>query len=259
MDSLRKPFFIAALILIALVVLIEIGGVLLPATVTPSVESIRAQSPDDPEVRDALRDIIENNPNELREFARSQDKPPGLGIPYMALLDGVLLFTVVIMALSFFIPEGVHGRLQGCATCLFSLLLILGSILLIFVALALIILMITLFLAVPFGTIAYLAIYGFFDRPSAAAILSLLMLLKLAFAVCLVLANQRFLQNKGLVLLVLTSLLANVVISFLHGFVPGVLVSITDGIGACLVAVLALIWALFLLIGSIVSLLRSPT
>ena len=40
------------------------------------------------------------------------------------------------------------------------------------------------------------------------AALSLLMTLKLVFAVCLVLAHQRFLQNKGLVLIIITSFVA---------------------------------------------------
>ena len=56
-------------------------------------------------------------------------------------------------------------------------------------------LLISLLLAVPFGTIVYLAIYGFFNRGGASATLSLLMLLKIVFAVCLVVAEQRFLQK----------------------------------------------------------------
>jgi VanZ family protein len=81
--------------------------------------------------------------------------------------------------------------------------------------------------------------------------------LKLGFVVCLLLAHQRFLQNKGLVLLVLTSLLANLIIGFLHNFVPLPLVSITDAIGAIVVAILAVIWALVLLIFAIISIIKA--
>ena len=53
------------------------------------------------------------------------------------------------------------------------------------------------------------------------------------------------------------SLLGNVIITFLHGFPPGFLVSITDVIGAIIVAILAVIWAIFLLIGAIPAILAS--
>ena len=65
--------------------------------------------------------------------------------------------------------------------------------------------MVSLLLAPPFGPIAYLALWGGFDTDGATVALGLTMLLKLAFAACLVLAHQRFLQNKGLVVLVLLS------------------------------------------------------
>ena len=58
-------------------------------------------------------------------------------------------------------------------------------------------------------------------------------------------------------LLVLTSLLCNIIISFLHGLVPGFLVSITDGVGAIIVAILAIIWLLFLGIGAIIAIIKA--
>src|SRR5262249_55675388 len=124
-------------------------------------------------------------------------------------------------------------------------------------ALALLLLMFGLFVATPFGTLAYLAIWGFFDRGGAAVALSLILGLKVAFAVLLVLAQPRFLQNKGLVLLIATSLVANVAIAFLHGLVPLVMVSITDALAAVLVGVAAGIWALLALIGAVVSVARA--
>jgi hypothetical protein len=88
-------------------------------------------------------------------------------------------------------------------------------------------------------------------------LLSLVMFLKVAFCVLLVLAQPRFLQNKGLVALVLTSLVATLVVSFLHGVVPGLLVSITDTVAAIVLAVLAIVWGIVLLIGSIPSVLKA--
>ena len=124
-------------------------------------------------------------------------------------------------------------------------------------AIVLLLLMIALLLSVPFGTIAYLAIYGFFDRGGASAVLGILLFLKLAFAACLVLAQQRFLQNRGLVLLVISSLVANIVLSFLHGLVPIILVSITDAIGAIIVAACGCIWWLLALIVALPAILKS--
>lgn len=247
MDRLRKPFFIAALVCLVLAVLVELGSPLLLPTQAPNP----AEIPLDQEAQDAgvnLGAIIQ----------LQQDNPPtpGLGIPYLALLDGLLLLTLGLMGASLIIPERVHGRVQGLATLIGAIVALLAGLAMLLAAIGLLFLMVGLFTAVPFGTIAYLAVWGFFNRAGASGTLGLLMLLKVVAAVCLVLAHQRFLQNKGLVLLVLTSLLANALVSFLHGFVPIVLVSITDALGAIIVAILALIWAVVLLIGSLVSIFK---
>lgn len=117
--------------------------------------------------------------------------------------------------------------------------------------------MVSLLFSAPFGTIAYLALFGFFPRGDAAVVPSLLMFLKLAFCLFMVLAQPRFLQNKGMVLLVLTSLLLNLMLAFLHGVVPGVLVSITDAIGAIIIAIVAIIWGVVLLIGAIPAVVKA--
>jgi hypothetical protein len=221
-DSLRLPFFIVALICFILVVLGECGAL-------------------------AHRLIPVDDPG----------TPPGLGVPYLTLLDGLLLFIVVLMALPLLLPDRVHAKLQGIITLIVSLLSLLGGILLIIVALVLLMIMVSLLLAAPFGTLAYLALYGDFSTGTAQVILNLLLFLKLVGAVCLVLAHQRFLQNKGLVLLILTSLIGNLVIAFLHALVPTPLVSITDAVAAIIVAILAVIWAILLLIGSLPAIFKA--
>jgi hypothetical protein len=57
--------------------------------------------------------------------------------------------------------------------------------------------------------------------------------------------------------IVITSLVAGVIVSFLHGLVPTILVSITDAIAAIIVAILAALWAVFFLIGSIPSIVKT--
>lgn len=223
MDRLRTPFFVAAAVLIVLVFALEIGYAPLAGFLTRIL---------------------------------GEDEAPGLGVPYLALVDGFVVLTVALMGASMVIPKNVHARLQGIVTLIVAFFGCLGAIVLIFVALALLLFMIGL-LASFFGAIAYVALFGHFPRGVATAYLSLILVLKLAFAVCLVLAHQRFVTNKGLVLLVLTSLLANIIVSFLHALVPGVLVSITDALAAIVLGILAVIWALILFIGAIPAILAA--
>jgi hypothetical protein len=258
-DTLRTPFFIVAVVLIILALLLEIGSSL-AGRVLSGVEVAQSELSDS-----SLADLAKLpqlkgvSPSEIQSEIRSQagEKPPGKAIRYLGLLDTLLLFTVALIAVSLVVSERVTGRVQGIATLIVSFLCLIAGIKMIFVALAELILMVTLFLAVPFGTLVYLAKYGFFDRGTASAILSLVMLLKLGFAAFLVLAQQRFVTLKGLVLIIVTSLIAVLIVSFLHGLVPGILVSITDAIAAIIVAILGVIWALLLLIGSLVSIFKA--
>ena len=225
LDELRKPFLVIALVLMLLVVLVE-GTSVLWINPDKAVGSLGA-------------------------------KTPGYGITYLAFLDYLVFYITLLIGLAMIIPERLQGRVQGCATAIVSFLGCLGTIYAIITCLIMLIIMVTLLLAPIFGTIAYVVIYGHFNRGAAAATLSLIMALKIGFVVCLVLAHQRFLQNKGLVLIVLTSLLANLIISFLHNFVPGLLVSITDAIGAIIVGILAVIWAIILFVFAIISIIKA--
>jgi hypothetical protein len=184
---------------------------------------------------------------------------PGLGIPYLALVDGLLAYTLIMMVLTFVLNANVQAKLQAILTLILSFFLVLGSIVLIFVALAKLLLMVALFFAIPFGTIAYLAIWGDFPRGAAAAILSLLMLLKIIASICLPIAHQRFLIAKGLILMILTSFLCMIIVSFLHGIVPTPLVSITDALAAIIVGIIALIWGIIILVGSIIATVQALT
>src|SRR5262249_8185385 len=197
LDTLRKPLFLTAVVLILIVLLIELGSAI--------VASLSAGA-------------------------------HGMGIPYLALLDGLLVFTISLMACSLLIPERVQGRIQGVATLIVSLIVISAGIANIFAAIGKLFLMLGLLLAPIFGTIVYLLIFASFPHTEAAISLSLLTTLKLFFAGFLVFSHQRFLQNKGLVLLTLSSFIANIIISFLHGFVPGFLMNITDAVAAIVVA-----------------------
>jgi hypothetical protein len=221
MAELRRPFLIAAFVLSVLVVLIEVG------TGLPTI---------------------------LSNFIHI-GSPPGLGIPYLVLVDGVLAYTLGLMVVSLVVPERVIGRLQGCVTLIVSVVVLLGSIVLVFIAITLLLLMIGL-LASFFGAVIYFAVFADFPRDAAALILGTLLTLKVVLAACLVLAHQRFLENKGLVILVILSLVLNLVIAFLHDLLPGFLTSITDAVAAIIVAIVAIIWSVLLLIGAVIAVLR---
>ncbi|MEV4822001.1 hypothetical protein [Micromonospora sp. NPDC049274] len=240
MGDLRKPFLLLALVAVTLVVLIEVGSSLLTGG------------------GDATGALLANAADLGVEVdGGGISEPSGRGTSYLALIDVVALWTTGLFCLSLVVPERVQGRIQGVATLIFSILLILGSLVLLIIAFVELTIMVSLFLAVPFGTLAYLALWGFFPVGEASLLLGLALLLKLVWVVLLLLAQPRFLQNKGLVLLALTTLLCTVVLEFLHRLVPVIVVSILDDVGALVFAVVAIIWGLVLLIGSIPAIVKS--
>ena len=223
MGSFRAPFFWLALFALVLAVLVELGSVaLLHGAAVP---------------------------------AGFNPPSPGWGIRFLAVIDFLLLFGVTVIGLGTLLPRAMVGRIQGIIALVLSFFGCLGVIGLAFAALALLILMVTLLVAVPFGTLAYLAAWGHFPTGDAQATLALVMFLKLVFCGLLLAAQQSFLGNKGLVVLTALSLGATWLVSFLIAFPPGFLASITDVIGALVVAVVGIIWLLLLFIGSLLNLI----
>ncbi len=253
MDHLRTPFLLLAIALILIVVLIETGTALPGVLQSNPVPIASFQLP--LQVSTAVSGLSSDQQNMVARL-NSQGSSDGPGIPDLALLDSIVLFTVALMGIALLLPARLQGRVQGIATFIFSLVLIGFALRQIFIAISLLILMIALLETIPFGTIIYLIIYGSFNRAGADVVISLIMLLKFGFASSMIFAQQRFLQSKGLVLLVLTSLLNTVIISVLLGIVPGFLVSITDAIAALILGIIAVIWGIVLLIGSITAIIK---
>jgi len=222
MDKLRRLPFLLALLAIAIAVSLEVG----------SGWFMRAAG-------------------ERTEYAT-----PGLSIRYLALLHGIILFNALYMGLSIIVPQKLTGLLQGGLTLIVSLGLVIGGVVLAFAAFELLTLMVALLFAAPFGTIAYFALFGHFPTAEAGRTVAAVMFLTLCFAGCLVIAHQGFLTAKALICLVLTALLATFGVRLLLTIVPGFLASITDAIGALLVAIVAVVWGLCLLIGAIPAVLK---
>ena len=220
---IRKPFLVASLILFAAAFAIEAGSRI---WINPPVAGV-AHAP-----------------------------RPGLGIPSLAALDALVVLTIVITMLIGLEVPGV-GRLTGIASVIVSFFGCLGSLVFLFVTIAMLMLMIGLLLAVPFGTAVYMAIYGSFPRGTAGATLAVILLLKLAGLFCLVLGSAQVLKSKMLVLLFACTIGLTVLLSFLHGFPPGVLASITDAIGAIIAFIVAIIWAIIYFVVGIMSVIKN--
>jgi hypothetical protein len=257
-ETLNRPLLLLALVLIVIALGVDLGSRLLPAVNdSNAVGAVLQKTGDLP----AFKNLSDEDKTDLRgkltSAASSPDKPPGAAIAAMALVDGIVVYGLIMLSLPMLMSQELHGRLSGPVTLIFSIVILIAAIILVITSFIKTLIMVALFTAAPFGTIAYLAIWGFFNRGGAAAILSINMMLKLGFALCLVLAHPRFLQSKGLVLMVLTSFVAILIISFLHGLVPIVLVSITDMIAAIIIGIIVAIWAVVLLIGGIMGLVRA--
>jgi hypothetical protein len=220
LDTLRKPLFVVSAVLMLLALLVESASGPIAAWIVDTFDD-------------------------------------GYGVPYTALLDALLLFAIILVAVSLLIPERIQGRIQGIATLIVSFFIGIGSFVATLVAFIALMVMVTLLLSVPFGTIAYVAIFGHFDRGGASAVLTVAMILKLLFAAFLILAHQRFLQNKGLVLLIAFSLLCTFLVQFLHALVPRVLVSITDAIAGIIVGIVTLIWAIWFFLRSLPAIVKA--
>lgn len=266
MDTLRKPFFVAGLVLVALVILVEVGSDL-AIRLRSRMESGTGKAGEAAKLMQqaqSVKGLAEHltsdniDPDSIKAMD-SQPKPPGVAIPSMAFLDALIAFSVGSMGVQFFFGERLQGKIQGITGLIFSILALIGIIVAIFAVVAKVLLMIGLFLALPFGTLAYLALWGSFRTGTASALLGLLMALKLGFGGCLVAAHQGFLKSKGLILILVSSLVANLVVSFLHAMVPSILVSITDGIAAIVVLLFAAVWAIALFVGSVMSIFKTVT
>jgi len=255
MDQLRRPFLILSVVAIVLAVLLCIGSGLV--TKPPSFpERVNQAMQDGPVIQMLVAQGVDLD-DAAEELNNTQgEDPPGLAIPDLALINGILLLVLILTSLPLLVGDRATGTVQGIISIIGGLIGLIGGIVLAIIAFTALILMVSLFMATPFGTLAYLAIFGSFNTGASAAITGTVMVLQIAGAILLILAQERFLKSKGLVLLFATAILLTFVVSLLQSLVPGILVSITDAIAALVVAIVGAIWSLVVLIGGIVSALR---
>ena len=217
MGRLRVPFFVLAVVATGLVVLVELGSPLLLGGHDASDALVNAAG------------SLGGLPPDAGAM-----QPPGRGIPYLALIDVIVLFTMALMGAGLLLPDRLHGRVQGVITLVASIVLIVVAVTLLVIASVLLLAMVSLFFAPPFGTIAYLVILRLVParrRGGAAA--------AAAAAVPADVPEDRVRRDAGPRP---ATFPAYVVLAFLHGLVPIILVSIVDDVGAIVSAVVAIVW-----------------
>lgn len=240
---LNRPLFVLACVAAVLVVLVELalGSALGGASAGPLAPGAAG--------------LTEVSPVTLA--AVQAETPPGVGIRQLALVDGLLVFALGVVAAGAVASQRVTARVQGIVTLIVSFFWLLGALVAAIVAFVKLLVMVGLFVATPFGTIAYLAIWGFFPVGSAKVLLGLLLLLKIVMVGLLLAAQPKFLEVKGLMTLIALSFLLQLVLGLLHGWLPLPVVAIGDQLWALVTAIVALVWALVMLVTSIPAVLRA--
>jgi hypothetical protein len=183
---------------------------------------------------------------------------PGLGIASLALLDAPIAYALFLLLLDQ-VPRlrPALARLQWVANLLAALLLLILGVMAALAAWALLVLMIALLLAPPFGTLAYVAAWGRFGEAEARLLLGSAMTLKLAGLAMALVAFPALRRNRWLMLMAAIALLVAVILGLAHAWPPGVLVSLADTVVALVAAVLAACLALLLLFGALWTGLRA--
>lgn len=245
LDEVRRPLFFLACFALLLAVLVETGA--------PLVLGGQPAGP--------VAAAADGIPGVTPEMVTGVDAeaPPGNGIGYLALIDGYLLFSVIMLGLSFLLSQRAYGRAQGIVTLVVSFCWIILSFLMALAAFVLLMVMFGLFVSAPFGTIAYLAIWGFFPVSGSAVVLGLLLFLKLAFLGLLVAAQQKFLKAVALMVHIAVSFVLQLGLGIVQGWLPGPVVSLGDQLAALVFAIVALvgaIWAFIWTIPAVVNAIR---
>ncbi|MEI3853625.1 MULTISPECIES: hypothetical protein [unclassified Ensifer] len=182
---------------------------------------------------------------------------PGVGLMALSLFDLLIVYGYGSLALQAAGLGAAAGRLQWIVALVAGVFCIFVGIVLVIAALALLNMMLALFLALPFGTAVYLAVFGSFATGAVRAILAMVMTLKLAGLGMIVFAAPGVLRNTRQLVLTGVSLLFTFGLGYVYALVPVFLVSIVDAIAAIVFGVAAVIWFALLALSGVGSLVRT--
>jgi len=190
-----------------------------------------------------------------QKITESEPAPPGYSLEADGLYLWVVFFSILISLIGMLITKASVHRVGMIISLINSIIVIFISIFLIVQAILKLIIMIGLLLALPFGPLIYMAIYGAFPKGPVLILGGLGLLCKIVAAVLLWIGGSQMIRIKSATLLLITGFVTFFIIEFGLGFVPGIFCSIADAIIGIIIAIVVIIWSIFILIGSITGVL----
>ena len=281
-QPLKKSFVIVALIFLFIGFGIEYGGPnipffqgLLSQSFLPTLDEMKEKA--DKNIDDHVEEKWKNGeyPNiEERENKRQELKgeaykeiekvegdppdPPGYSLEADGLYLWVVFSSILLSLIGMLITKASVHRVGMIIGLINSIIVIFMSIFLIVKAiLELIIMIILLIVGVPPFIppfILYIAIYGSFPTLTVLTLGGLGLLCKIVAAVLLWIGGSQMIRIKSATLLLITGFVTFFVIELGLGL-AGPFASIADAIIGIIIAVVVIIWSIFMLIGSILGLL----
>ncbi|MEM6477792.1 MAG: hypothetical protein AAF647_01975 [Pseudomonadota bacterium] len=184
-----------------------------------------------------------------------QSAAAGLAIPALALVDGLLLWLVITLVTSTVMPAPLHSKVRALLTPFIYLAALILALVALTAAILKLVLMLSLLVALPFGPLVYLAVFGSFATNGVTLVIGVVTLLRAGALICLFLSSWRYLKNKTLVFTAATGFVCGLLVGLVFALLPGLLHSVGDAILAIVFSIFALIWALIMFIRSIPTLL----
>src|SRR5213075_654241 len=131
-ETLRRPLLVLALVLIVIALGLDLGRELLPAVNrSAAIAQVGDQAGKMKEMQDLSDDDRNATIDQLKKAAGKPDKPPGAAIPAMALVDGIVVYGLIMLALPMLVSQELHGRLSGLITLVVSIIVLTLAIILI--------------------------------------------------------------------------------------------------------------------------------
>ena len=263
-QPLKKSFVIVALIFLFIGFGIEYGGPNLPffQKLLPTTQDMIREANKSIDVTMDDQGKPKDHPDRLnakkearQKITESEPAPPGYGLEADGLYLWVVFFSILISLIGMLITKASVHRVGIIISLINSIIVIFISIFLIVQAILKLIIMIGLLLALPFGPLIYMAIYGAFPKGPVLTLGGLGLLCKIVAAVLLWIGGSQMIRIKSATLLLITGFVTFFIIEFGLGFVPVIFCSIADAIIGIIIAIVVIIWSIFILIGSIRGLL----
>ena len=281
-QPLKKSFVIAALIFLFIGFGIEYGGPnisffqgLLAQSFLPTLDEMKEKADESidkhvekkwkngiyssVEEREIDRQDLKNKAyGEIKKSENDPPEPPGYSLEADGLYLWVVFFSILISLIGMLITKASVHRVGMIIGLINSIIVIFMSIFLIVKAIfELIIMIILLTVGVPPFIppfILYIAIYGSFPTLTVLTLGGLGLLCKIVAAILLWIGGSQMIRIKSATLLLITGFVTFFVIEFGLGL-AGPFASIADAVIGIIIAIVVIIWSIFMLIGSIRGLL----